>query len=331
MDKVARLAAAERRELFLETGARRGMRPAVAEKDFWVCWVLGRLFADAGLRGRMVFKGGTTLSKVFGLIERFSEDIDLVLDWRLLGVEETPETGSVTQRDRWNKRVNAAAAEYIAGPLLERLRGALGGVGVEMDREDPHTVNVRYPAAFREEYLRPEVRLEIGPLASWVPSGTFSVRPYAAEAFPGLFAEPACEVVAIQAERTFWEKATILHQQAHREGAMPPRYSRHYYDLYQMMGSEVGRYAEADLRMLDEVVAFKTRFYPSRWANYETARPGTLRLAPRAEQVAELEADYRRMGVMIFGEAPGFSEILRGLGELQARVNGRSGTYAVIG
>ena len=85
MDKVARLRAAERREFFRETAARRGMRSAVIEKDFWVCWVLMQLFAEPELKDRMVFKGGTTLSKVFGLIDRFSEDIDLVLDWQLFG------------------------------------------------------------------------------------------------------------------------------------------------------------------------------------------------------------------------------------------------------
>ena len=85
MDKVARLTADERSELFRETASRRGMSPAVVEKDFWVCWVLKQLFAEPGLKDRMVFKGGTSLSKVFGLIDRFSEDIDLVLDWQLLG------------------------------------------------------------------------------------------------------------------------------------------------------------------------------------------------------------------------------------------------------
>ena len=324
MERVASLSAGERRELFLETGRRRGMVPAIAEKDFWVCWVLRRLFADAELRDRMVFKGGTTLSKVYGLIDRFSEDIDLVLDWRLLGYGEwlPEEAGSATRRDRFAKEMNVRAAEYIRGPLLGRLGEVLPGVEVEADAEDAHVLNVRYPAAFREEYLRPEVRLEIGPLASWVPSSRREIRPYAAEEFPGVFADPLCGVVAIDAGRTFWEKATILHAEAHRERESPARYSRHYYDLYRMAGSEVGRAAARDVEMLARVVEFKRRFYPARWASYETAAAGTLRLAPRAEQVAALERDYRRMGVMIFGEPVAFGEILRGMRELEAAVNG---------
>lgn len=181
MNRIAGLSAGERRELFVETGARRGMSPAIAEKDLWVCWVLRRLFADGALRDRMVFKGGTTLSKVYGLIDRFSEDIDLVLDWRLLGyaAELECEFASETQRDKFHKAVNARAAEYIRGPLLEQLKETLAGAGLE------------------ERYLRPAVRLEIGPLASWVPSSRREIRPYAAEVFPGVFGDAVCPVVAI--------------------------------------------------------------------------------------------------------------------------------------
>jgi len=90
MESVARLSAAERRELFAETAARKGMTPAIVEKDFWVCWTLGRLFAHPELSRLLMFKGGTSLSKVFNLIERFSEDIDLILDWRVVVGEDDP-------------------------------------------------------------------------------------------------------------------------------------------------------------------------------------------------------------------------------------------------
>ena len=85
MDRIATGSATDRRDLFSETASRLGMNPAIVEKDFWVCWILKHFFAEPALKGQMVFKGGTSLSKVFGLIDRFSEDIDLILDWRLLG------------------------------------------------------------------------------------------------------------------------------------------------------------------------------------------------------------------------------------------------------
>jgi hypothetical protein len=329
MDKVARLPATERRELFRETAARRGMSPAVIEKDFWVCWVLRQLFAEPGLKDRMVFKGGTTLSKVFGLIDRFSEDIDLVLDWQLLGygaglADPFQEFDSISKRDRFNKAVNQKAAQYIAGTLihdLNRMVTRCPHVTAAVDGDDPHTVNVFYPASFSEDYLRPRVLLEIGPLASWVPSASHTIQPYAAEVFPEVFTEPACQVVAISAERTFWEKATILHQQAHRTDAMPSRYSRHYYDFYKLATSPVRASAIADLKLLRDVVAFKQRFYPCGWAKYENAVPGSLKIIPGDAHLAELRRDYRSMAVMIHGQIPDFDQIVDTLGLLEKQIN----------
>ena len=167
MNRVAQLSPAEHRELFQETATRRGVSAAVIEKDFWVCWVLKQLFADAALGTRLVFKGGTSLSKVYNLIDRFSEDIYLILDWRLLGYgpdQEDPyqEFASNTQQDRFNKKVNARAARYIADTLihdLNRLFARVAHLSTTIDSEHPQIVNVTYPAAFSEEYLRPEVRL----------------------------------------------------------------------------------------------------------------------------------------------------------------------------
>jgi hypothetical protein len=329
MDKVARLTVAERRELFRETAARRAMSPAVVEKDFWVCWVLKQLFADPDLKDRMVFKGGTTLSKVFGLIDRFSEDIDLVLDWQLLGYgagREDPyqEFDSISKRDRFNKAVNQRAAQYIAGTLihdLNRIVARCPQVVAAVDTDDPHTVTIFYPASFSEEYLRPRVLLEIGPLASWVPSANYTIQPYAAEVFPKVFIEPTCEVIAISAERTFWEKATILHQQTYRTGAMPSRYSRHYYDLYKLASSPVRASAIADLKLLRDVVAFKQRFYPCGWAKYKDAMPGSLKLIPSDAHLGELRKDYRSMAVMIHGQIPDFDQIIDTLELLEKQIN----------
>lgn len=329
MDKVANLSANQRRDLFRETAAKRAMNPAIVEKDFWVCWVLKHLFADATFGERIVFKGGTSLSKVFGLIDRFSEDIDLILDWRLLGYgpgQQDPfrDFDSATQRDRFNKQFNKQAAAYIADtfvPNLGRVFAACPQVRGVVDPHDPQAVNVAYPAAFSEDYLRPEVRLEIGPLASWVPSDRHIIQPYAAQAFPNVFDEPDCLVVAISAERTFWEKATILHQQAHRASPMPPRYSRHYYDMYKLAGSTIKDAALVDSALLQDVVAFKQRFYPSRWARYEDAKPGTFKLIPAAERITGLRRDYRDMEMMIFGDVPTFDDITDTLRQLEGEIN----------
>jgi hypothetical protein len=180
MDRVAGLPAAERSALFSETAAGLGTTPAVIEKDFWVTWVLDRLFRNPELARLLMFKGGTSLSKVYRLIERFSEDIDLILDWRVVSGEDPLAQRSKAQQDKLNQAINEQAQEYIGGELLNRISMALGDLcRCEIDSIDPHVIDVRYPAAFSDRYLRPEVRLEIGPLASWLPHEERTIRSYA--------------------------------------------------------------------------------------------------------------------------------------------------------
>jgi hypothetical protein len=330
MDKIAAGPASDRRDLFQESASRLGMNPAIVEKDFWVCWILKLLFAEPALKNQMVFKGGTSLSKVFGLIDRFSEDIDLVLDWRLLGYDQEgandpyQATQSKTQQSRHNQEMNAKAVAYIRDTLLAQLNhlfAPISGTAARIDENDPHTVNVFYPAAFEAAYIRPAVRLEIGPLASWVPSSSHSIKAYAAQAFPGAFSNPDFDVIAIDAERTFWEKATILHQEAHRPGAIPARYSRHYYDLYKLSASPIKSAALANLTLLKSVVEFKERFYHSSWARYELAIPGSFRLSPPDSQLPSLERDYRAMRDMFYRDPPTFEAILAELASLEQEIN----------
>ena len=324
MDRVARRSAQERSELFSETAAQKGTTPAVVEKDFWVTWVLGRLFLEPNLARLLMFKGGTSLSKVYNLIERFSEDIDLILDWRVLGGDAPLAERSKTKQAKLNATIKEQAQKYIGGELLRLVEAALDGVcDCRVDVDAPFVININYPAAFPDEYLRPELRLEIGPLALWLPYEDRSISCYAAEAFPDVFEQRECAVKVIRAERTFWEKATILHHEAHRpEGnAQPPRYSRHYYDLAKMAQSPIKEQALANQGLLASVVAFKQRFYPRGWARYDLAHPGTLVLAPEGHVLASVRSDYRAMENMIFGEIPDFEEILEMLQTLQEEIN----------
>ncbi len=327
MDRIARLPAAERNALFSESAARKGTTPAVIEKDFWVTWVLARLFGQMELARLLMFKGGTSLSKAYRLIERFSEDIDLILDWRVLGGDDPLAERSKSQQVKLNEALNEEAQAYIRGKLLPKVVAAFDGVcACEVEADDPHVVMIRYPGAFPDDYLRPEVRLEIGPLASWVPHERKEIRSYAAEAFPEVFEKATCTVNVIRAERTFWEKATILHQEAHRpaDKPQPARYSRHYYDLFRMAASPVKEEALADMEMLADVAAFKQRFYPCAWARYDLAKPGTLRLVPEGAVLDAVRADYRAMANMMFGKTPAFDDVMTGLRQLEAEINGGS-------
>lgn len=325
MDKVAGLPAAQRSELFSESAARRGMTPAIVEKDFWVTWTLDKLFRHHELSRILMFKGGTSLSKVFGLIERFSEDIDLVLDWTILTSEIPQAERSKTKQQVLNQEIDERGQAYIAGELLQQVTACVAPIcQCAIDTADHHVLNIRYPAAFPDRYLRPEVRLEIGPLASWLPFDEYNIRPYTADVFPAVFNRAECRVRAIKAERTFWEKATILHHEAHRpDGSpQPPRHSRHYYDLAKMAVSPVKEKALADLGLLVSVVEFKERFYPRAWARYDLAKPGTFRLVPSGSVLASVATDYRAMANMIFGDYPDFKTIMTQLQVLEDEING---------
>lgn len=331
MDKLARRTAQDRRDIFSEAAAQLGIRPTIIEKDFWVCVVLKLLFVKSGFARSLVFKGGTSLSKAHGLIQRFSEDIDLVLDWKLIGFGEgvrdpMQDFDSKSKQDQFNKEINRQAADFIANTLCPKLDALLRSEGIGLsavvDPTDRQVIDIQYPAAFSEACIRPEVRLEIGPLASWVPSATYTIRPYTYDALPQVFEDPTCEVVAIAAERTFWEKATILHQEAHRRTQIPQRYSRRYYDLYKLAVSPIRASALAQPNLLQDVVTFKQRFYPSAWARYDLAVPGTFKLLPSTRpQITDLERDYQKMQVMLFGDVPDFGSILDELGKLESDIN----------
>ena len=324
MERTAQLTDTERKELFVETANIKGISPAIIEKDFWVCWTLKRVFEHPTLSKLLMFKGGTSLSKVFHLIERFSEDIDMILDWRVVTSRDPLEQISKAQQDKLNKEINKHAIEYIADELLPLIQKTIEPTcSCSVDDKDKHNINIKYPSSFSDDYLRPEVLLEIGPLASWLPSDSYSITPYAAEAFPDVIKKPECKVNAITAERTFWEKATILHHEAHRpaESSQPSRYSRHYYDMYMMANSEVKEMALNNLHILDDVVDFKKRFYPRSWANYDLAKPGTIKLIPEDCTLDNLKKDYISMENMIFGNLPSFDEIIRVISELEKEIN----------
>lgn len=324
MEKVAHLSQQDRSDLFAETARAMSTTPAIAEKDFWVVWVLSRVFANVELSRILKFKGGTSLSKVFGLIGRFSEDIDLILDWREVTEEDPFAERTKTKQSTFNDATNLQAQAYIQSKLLPIVQQCVGDLcACTIDTENLYAINIRYPAAFSDAYLRPEILLEIGPLASWLPSDHFVVQPYAAAHFPQVFEHPRCIVPTILAERTFWEKATILHQEVRRpdDKTMPPRYSRHYYDLAHLALSAVKPIALADLEMLAAVVAFKQKFYPSAWAQYEMAKPPTLKLIPPEARISELAKDYQAMQNMIFDKPLSFDKVMQTLIELEQEIN----------
>ncbi|MES2675502.1 MAG: nucleotidyl transferase AbiEii/AbiGii toxin family protein [Pseudomonadota bacterium] len=324
MKNFALRSAGERREIFSATATAMAITPAAAEKDFWLCWVLMQLFDIPDLAKCLRFKGGTSLSKCFHLIQRFSEDIDLILDWTQVTEQDPMATRTKSQQDKLNQDINEKSEAYIAQKILPALADVMSPLcQLGIDENDPHTINIEYPAVFAAGYLRPQIRLEIGPLAAMMPMGNYSVSAYTAEKFPQFFARPSIQVTAITPERTFWEKLTILHAEAHRPAGnpLPSRYSRHYYDSYQLAKHSFAKQVLLDAELLQQVVEFKQRFYPSGWANYQTAIAGSFKLIPNDHHINALRKDYTAMAEMIFGEKPDFEEMLQFFLVLEKTIN----------
>ena len=336
MDDFAELPA-EEKLVYIEQGSLRlGLAQTVVEKDYWVCWLLRKLFSLPNISGHLIFKGGTSLSKIFGLIQRFSEDIDVSIDREFLGFqgETDPLTiQSRTARDRCLEKLQTACIEAVRDKLMPTLNEAIGrelkdGWKLTIDKQDPLSVLFHFPSALRQgafTYITPYVKVELGARGDHWPQERKPIRSYLSETFSEQLKEEASTALTVlAAERTFWEKATILHAEYYRPEAKsaPERLSRHYYDLHALCSSPVGERSVADLALLDRVAAHKQVFFRSSWARYEEAKPGTLRLLPPTARSAALKADYQRMRDMFFSEPPALDTILESLEMLETQING---------
>ncbi len=337
MDEVANFTAEQRKSIFLETGNAIGLDVHLVEKDFWVCWTLKQLFTIPELKGHLIFKGGTTLSKVYGIINRFSEDIDLTIERTAFDFADNPEAAtSKKKREQVIREMMKACSRFICGKLrnllFKQIESQLGkpqkdswwDITIYQNDSDRQTLQFHYPVVGKNsEYNPSAVRLEFGSKSDIWPVKTAKVISYAAEQFPHAFNNPEGEVIALCATRTFWEKATILHQVAHWPKNKPllHRYSRHYYDMAMLADSKFCNEALKDLDLLSRVVEHKIMYFRCGWADYGTAMPDTFKLIPSSLILAELEKDYKLMEPMIFGNLPKFVDIIKKLTELEQKIN----------
>ena len=321
------------RRLYIEQAAiQRNVSPVIIEKDFFVCWVLSILF-ESKFSSSLVFKGGTSLSKVFGAIDRFSENIDLSLSPTFLGLSET--TTNRSQVEKWIKKAEKSceiAVQTQIMPALEASTFSVLGKNKQVRFEflkDPHTkspvILFHYPSSLSTgfPYIKRSVKLEFGSLTDQQPTGRHKIRPWIAEVFPAAFSDWQCEVIALEIERSFWEKATILHAEYHRplDKLMRDRFSRHYADTAALANHPGAIKAIDQHGLRDRVVLWKNLFFRNSSANYNQAKPNTFRLVPRAERLPELRRDYQLMRDMYLTEPVSFDDILSILSNLEHRIN----------
>jgi hypothetical protein len=290
----------DRRDLFVGAGLRLGTVEHNIEKDFWVCWTLDALFNGLQQGGpRLLFKGGTSLSKGYGLIARFSEDIDITVFREDIGEPaSTEELESLSGKKRAARldAIRTACQRFVNGPLRQELeillRTALEGANlapdsgrIEPDAHDPdgQSLLLWHPTVTADgsDYIRRAVKIESGILH-------------------GL--------------RRWWERRGELRGEGQRV-------SRHYYDVYRLLASPDGAALVADLPMAEDCVRHARMFFNRPDLDLATAAPGTFALVPNAGMLANLKNDYAAMAGMIFGEVPEFSNIIESISALEDRTN----------
>ena len=321
----------ERVELLDTASRKRGLATPVLEKDYWVCKTLDVLFNLAELGPHLIFKGGTSLSKVYRLIERFSEDVDVSLHRAYLGFghDRDPETSQGKEQRRRLQELEQACRECVRSRLLPAFREAMAeslretdSWSAELDPADPQTILFRYPQAGDggPSYITPAVRIELGARSDHWPAEKMSITTYLSDTLDRSLG--GTKVRALAAERTFWEKATLLHAEAHRtpDKPMPARYARHYYDLACLALSPVAERALADGELRQRVVEHKSVYFRSAWARYDLAHPATFRLLPPSERLSHLKQDHQQMEPMFFSTPPTLENILKTLDQLEQRI-----------
>lgn len=308
-----------------------GRRAEILEKDIWLCQALGALFALPN-RKPMAFKGGTSLSKVYQTIERFSEDIDVTIDYRSLVADVPDLVGlSNSQRKKLSDALKEALVEHVTKELVPALRDALAQAFLAHEfalevSDNAEKLWLYYPSAVEntDAYLRPSVLIEFGGRNATLPQDSVTIMPDVAAHVPGLVF-PSAQVAVLSPMRTFWEKATLIHAECHRPDLRvgTERLSRHWYDLARLADHEVGRKALADTALLRDVLHIKETFYRSGFSDYEQCRAGGLRLIPDAALLRALQQDYQAMldAQMFYGETVTFGHIVERLTALEREIN----------
>ena len=324
IDKVEKIA------IFNAIAAEKGMTPFAVEKDWWVSRTLNIIF-QMDIAKHLAFKGGTSLSKAWKLINRFSEDIDLAIDKEFF--EGYKGEISKTQIGKLRK----VAGVYTTGTFFKELQAAFSTKGFtelefkiidtgESD-QDPRIIEIYYPNVVTQptEYVLPRLQIEIS---------CRSLRePFSVQAFGSLvdefyaerdFAEPLFTVPTVNPERTFLEKVFLLHEEFHRptDKMRVDRLSRHLYDIYHLTKAGIAAKAINDKELYETIVSHRYKFSRVGEVDYNLHHPNTLNPIPPKEVIANWEADYAKMKEdMIYEESkPSFDDLIKNLNELQTKL-----------
>ena len=334
----------DQRGLFLSAANRIGTTAQNIEKDFWVCWTLDVLFHHLSAGGpRLLFKGGTSLSKGFALISRFSEDIDITVFRSDIGEAAEIEQLEALSRKKRGKRldgIKAACQTFIANTLraeLDRIgKATMEGAGknpslfnvtVDDADDDRQSLLIHYPSAVeKSEYVTPSVKIESGAKSALDPNESRTIIPYLAPDIPNGETLAVTDVTTINPARTFLDKVLILHGMTFYFEAKNVlrgngRMSRHYYDIHQLMADQVGKDGCVDDALINDCIRHAKMFFYRNNTGLDQAKRGSFRLRPTEPMLDPLRQDYEAMAGMIFGNKPSFMDVLKIVAQVEEKLN----------
>ncbi|MBR5444392.1 MAG: nucleotidyl transferase AbiEii/AbiGii toxin family protein [Paludibacteraceae bacterium] len=309
----------------------------VIEKDWWVTAVLRALF-NLPYAQHLSFKGGTSLSKCWHLINRFSEDIDIAIDREYLGF-----SGKLS-RTQISDKLRRATCSFVRETMQYDLAEQLHKNGITKDKyqvnvditsistTDPETININYDSAltFSVElenglYILPKVKVEVSGRSMSEPVSEVPIESMIDYIYPKApFAEPKFNVRTVLPERTFLEKIFLLHEEFAKDKELIKieRMSRHMYDIGQMLKTPIAESAIRNKQLYRQVVEHRRTFIGLRGFDYDSLYPNTLNFIPPTSIIEQWKADYENMLIhMIYGETVSFEELVNNLFELNKCIN----------
>lgn len=317
-----------KRNAYLQIAEKTGMSAFAVEKDWWVVQTLAVIY-EMEVAEHLVFKGGTSLSKAWKLIQRFSEDIDFAIDRAFLGYD-----GELSKKERTELR--RASGVYVAQTFYTGLVAKFKEKGIsglqfelvdEVESDKDRTINVHYPNLIASPgYLQPKIQIEIGCRSL--------IEPFTMQAFASLvdeeyadrdFAQAPIHVPTVNPERTFLEKIFLLHEEFQRppEKMRVDRLSRHLYDVYKLSKTDFAEKALNNKQLYETIVEHRYKFTRIGGVDYNLHQPQTINMLPIPQVLEAWKADYKTMlELMIYEEnPPSFDEILNGLTKLKDKIN----------
>ena len=327
MKGFIKLSKKDKLNIFNQVSEKTGLPSSAVEKDWWVTLSLNIIFTLSYSK-HIVFKGGTSLSKAWNLIERFSEDIDLVIDRQYLGFE-----GELTKTQV--KKLRKASCSFVGSDFYKDINEALIKLSVA-DYElviqetkdtdtDPLVIELRYKSLTEtSEYLRPRVLIEVGARSLMEPVEDRSIISMVSEKFSELtFAETELTITVVSPKRTFLEKILLLHEEFQKDTKFirVERMSRHLYDLEKLMDTTHGTEALKAIELYDTIVEHRKNFNTIRGIDYANHSPQFISILPPEEIIKDWEKDYRTMQEsMFYGATLPFSKLMERIAELNARI-----------